>query len=112
MPGMDGMELLPRILDKHPLLPVIMVSGASTIQIAVQTMKDGAYDFFVKGDSTDKLTAILRHAVEWQNLLQENRTLSEDVRERYRMIGSSPALRQLFDQIRRVAPTDATVLIT
>lgn len=112
MPGMDGMELLPRILEKHPLLPVIMVSGASTIQIAVQTMKDGAYDFFVKGDSTDKLTAILRHAIEEQNLRQEVRTLSEEAGERYRMIGNSPALRQLFDQIRRVAPTDATVLIT
>ena len=112
MPGISGLELLPKILAAHPTLPVIMVSGEGTIQMAVDAIQNGAYDFFVKDDDFDRLLVIIRRALERQALLEQNQMLSKERFKQYEIIGKSTAVQELMEQIRRVAKTDATVLIT
>ena len=111
MPGMDGLEVLARLREKHARLPVIVMSGHGNIETAVRATKLGAYDFIEKPLSIEKVLLTLGHALERDRLATENEELKSKVERRYRMIGESPAIRALRDQIATVAPSNGWVLI-
>ncbi|MEJ5299784.1 MAG: sigma-54 dependent transcriptional regulator [Thermodesulforhabdaceae bacterium] len=114
MPDMDGFELLSYIRDHYPLITVIMITAYGCIEVAVRAIKEGAYDFITKPLEQDVFILTLRKAIERAKLLRENLRLRESVKHYevfQNIVGSSPAMRKVFDSIRMVAPTDVTVLI-
>ncbi|MEW6428120.1 MAG: sigma-54 dependent transcriptional regulator [Thermodesulfobacteriota bacterium] len=112
MPGMDGMEALKQIRETLPHLPVIMISGHGTIETAVQATRMGAYDFIEKPPSYEKLVLAINNALKLSRLEDENLILRQQSRRAQELTGTSPAMTALREQIKRVAPTDAWVLIT
>jgi two-component system nitrogen regulation response regulator NtrX len=111
MPEMDGIEALGRIKKIHPELPVIMISGHGTIETAVQATKIGAYDFFEKPLSYDKIILAINNGLHLARIKEENRILRQQTSRKPRLKGSSQAITRLLEQINLVAPTDAWVLI-
>ncbi len=111
MPGMDGMAALERIRNQWPELPVIMISGHGTIETAVQATKMGAYDFIEKPPSYEKLVLAITNALRVSELEEENRILRQQAASKPELTGNSPVITALKEQIARVAPTDAWVLI-
>ena len=116
MPGMDGMALLRAALEIDPALPVIIVTGNGDVELAVQAMRDGAYDFLEKPYDPKHLVATVRRALDKRRLTLENRELRNQVGGRdvveARLIGRSAAMVALRTQVRAVAETDADSLIT
>jgi two-component system nitrogen regulation response regulator NtrX len=112
LPGMDGLEALKRIRETYPLLPVIMISGHGTIDMAVKAVKNGAFDFIEKPISLDKLLITLTRAIEREMLRSENVELKERVERKFRMVGDSDAMLKLRAEIAAAGPTNASVLIS
>jgi two-component system response regulator AtoC len=112
--GDDGMTLIERAL-KLPHPPIcIMMTAYGSVDTAVEAMKRGAYDFVTKPLNLDKVEILIARALASRRMEQENRTLRQQVDERYgleNIIGESPALREVLDTIRQVAPSSANVLI-
>ena len=112
--GDDGMTLIERAL-KLPHPPVsIMMTAYGSVDTAVEAMKRGAYDFVTKPLNLDKVEMLIARALASRKMEQENRALRQQIDERYgleNMIGESPALREVLDTIRQVAPSSANVLI-
>ncbi|HEV2842021.1 MAG TPA: sigma-54 dependent transcriptional regulator [Chthoniobacterales bacterium] len=112
--GDDGMVLIERAL-KLPHPPIcIMMTAYGSVDTAVEAMKRGAYDFVTKPLNLDKVEMLIARALASRRMEQENRTLRQQVDERYgleNIIGESPALREVLDTIRQVAPSSANVLI-
>lgn len=111
MPGVDGLDLLHTLSQKFPTLPIIMISGQATISIAVESLKEGAYDFIEKPIDPQKLAITITNAIQKQQLLEEKETIFEELESNYRIIGQSDATKHLCQQIRKIAVTDAKVLI-
>ncbi|HYB20755.1 MAG TPA: sigma-54 dependent transcriptional regulator, partial [Thermodesulfobacteriota bacterium] len=111
MPGMDGMEVLERVKGQIPNLPVIMISGHGNIELAVKAVKLGAYDFIEKPLSLEKVLLSVNNALLFSKLEQENRALRQEVQKKYEIVGNSPEVQQLKEQIKIVAPTNGWVLI-
>jgi DNA-binding NtrC family response regulator len=111
MPDVDDLDLLKTVLHKQPLTPVIMVSGGSNIEIAVDSLKVGAYDFFEKSVEWDRLLVMVKNAIHQKNLQEEKESFSRALEENFRMIGASPLMHELFQRIEEVAKTSAKVLI-
>jgi two-component system nitrogen regulation response regulator NtrX len=112
MPGMDGMEVLKRIVEADPALPVIMISGHGTIQTAVEATKTGAFDFLEKPLDRDRVLLTLRNAIASRRLSDEKARLEEDLTKEFRLIGESEAIKDLLKTIARIGPSQARVLIT
>jgi DNA-binding NtrC family response regulator len=115
MPGMDGMEVLRQIREIAPQSVVIIMTAYASIPSAVQAMKDGAYDYVVKPLDVDQLARMLKRIVEHQQLVTENILLRKRLAEQSEfgdIIGKSPAMQQVFEMIKAVTDTNATVLIT
>ncbi|MDP9099261.1 MAG: sigma-54 dependent transcriptional regulator [Verrucomicrobiota bacterium] len=112
--GDDGMVLIERAL-KLPHPPIcIMMTAYGSVDTAVEAMKRGAYDFVTKPLNLDKVEMLIARALASRKMEQENRTLRQQVDERYgleNIIGESPALHEVLDTIRQVAPSAANVLI-
>ncbi|SRR5581483_8405529 len=110
----DGMQLIERVLKMpHPPI-VIMMTAYGSVDTAVEAMKRGAYDFVTKPLNLDKVEMLIARALKSRNLEQENRALKQQVDERFgleNIIGESPALREVLDTIKQVAPSSASVLI-
>jgi two-component system nitrogen regulation response regulator NtrX len=111
MPGLDGLEALQRIRQANESLPVVIISGHGTVSTAVEATKLGAFDFIEKPLTTERVLVTIRNALDQTRLQNENRTLKRAVEARHQMVGESPALRQIWDAIKRAAPTNATVLL-
>jgi DNA-binding NtrC family response regulator len=114
LPRADGHEVLKAAVQVDPEMPVILMTAYGTIRDAVSAIKEGAYDYLEKPVDNDHLLALIRRALEHRSLLRENILLKERFSrelERPAILGDSPALKQALDQVRRVAPTDATVLL-
>lgn len=112
MPGIDGMEVLERLKDIAPHMPVIMISGHGNIETAVRATKLGAQDFIEKPLSLDKIVHTVQNSLEFARIEEENRLLKEGIEAKYEMIGQSPSFQMLQEQISIAAPTDGWVLIT
>jgi len=112
MPDMDGIHTLIKIKEALPHLQVIMMSGHGTIETAVKATKLGAYDFIEKPLSLEKVLLSINNALDYFRLEEEISLLKKKEREKYRITGESPAIRQLKEQIKIVAPTNAWVLIS
>ncbi|MBC7105935.1 MAG: sigma-54-dependent Fis family transcriptional regulator, partial [Firmicutes bacterium] len=113
MPEMDGLEVLRRLREMSPRLPVIMITAYGTIETAIEAMKLGAVDYITKPFDLDELKIVVRKALELSHLITEVTFLRAELAARYdRMVGESPAMQEVRRLIARVAKTDATVLIT
>jgi DNA-binding NtrC family response regulator len=115
MPGMSGSELLRLVVSRYPSVPVIVLTGHGTVEDAVEAMRGGAYDFITKPVNLDHLSILVKRALERRELVRRNEELLEEVETQKRtstIIGKSPAIHKIFELIRRVAPTKASVLIT
>jgi two-component system nitrogen regulation response regulator NtrX len=112
MPDLDGIEVLRGIKQLDEDLPVIIMSGHGTIETAVKAAKLGAYDFLEKPLSIDKLELVLRNALSQRALLEKNRALTVDGGAGNEFVGVSSVITSMLEQVRIVAPTQASVLIT
>ena len=112
MPGVNGIELLEKILSFDPLLPVIFISGQSTINIAVEAMKLGAFHFIEKPIDKKKIETVLRNATNFRQLSKENTLLLNEIASHFEMIGESQSMKEIFQTIESIAKTNAKVLIT
>ena len=112
MPGISGMELLNEFLSEKPSVSIIMISGESTISIAVDALKRGAFDFVEKPIDPKRLLNSIRNALDRQKLFSEKNRLISALKERYQMVGQSPAMQTIFETIEQVADLPAKVLIT
>jgi two-component system nitrogen regulation response regulator NtrX len=111
MPGMDGLEALQRLKASNDALPVVIISGHGTVSTAVEATKAGAFDFIEKPLASERVLLTIRNALDQTRLAAENRSLKRAVEIRHQMVGESPALRQVWDAVKRAAPTNATVLL-
>ncbi|ABS64734.1 two component, sigma54 specific, transcriptional regulator, Fis family [Parvibaculum lavamentivorans DS-1] len=109
---LDGLEVLDVIRERHPDLPVIIISGHGNIETAVSAIKKGAYDFIEKPFKADRLILVVRRAIETFRLRRENSELRVRVGDDTTLIGFSPAMAQVRQTIDKVAPTNSRVLIT
>jgi DNA-binding NtrC family response regulator len=111
MPKMDGMEVLNQLLS-FAETPVIMISGHGNIDTAVEAIKKGAYDYISKPLDLNRLLVTLRNAMDRGKLADEARQLRKKVGMSYEMVGESEVIGRVWEMIKKVAPTDARVLIT
>ncbi|CCD37687.1 C4-dicarboxylate transport transcriptional regulatory protein [Candidatus Paraburkholderia kirkii UZHbot1] len=113
LPGASGLDLLAQCRERAPEVPVILVTGHGDISMAVQAMRDGAYDFIEKPFASERLIEAVRRALERRSLVLENQALLRELAGagQSRIIGRSPAIEQVRRLIANVAPTDASVLI-
>ncbi|WP_323148167.1 sigma-54 dependent transcriptional regulator, partial [Pseudomonas oryzihabitans] len=115
MPGIDGLELLAQLHQRDAELPVVLITGHGDVPLAVQAMRAGAYDFLEKPFANDALIDSVRRALGARHLVLENRSLRLALAERHelqtRLIGQTPGMARLRDQIGALAATQADVLI-
>ena len=115
MPGMDGMELLRRIHSIDANLPVILITGHGDVQMAVEAMRIGAFDFIEKPFDPERLADLVRRAGQTRRLMLDNRTLRKELSDGTvllkKLIGSSPIMNQLREDILDLAQADGPVLI-
>jgi two-component system nitrogen regulation response regulator NtrX len=111
LPGIDGLETLARVRTLDPELPVVVISGHGTIETAVKAVRMGAQDFVEKPLSLEKTLLAVRNALRQRRLEAENRALKAQVEHRWLMVGESPAIEALRQDILRAAPTNGRVLI-
>ncbi len=117
MPKKDGLEVLQVLSNTYPDLPVVMISGHGTIETAVEATKLGAFDFIEKPADLNRLLLTLRNAMDRASLQEENRRMRQTIVEQHEnkllpIIGESQPMQRVKDTIKRVAPTEARVLIT
>jgi DNA-binding NtrC family response regulator len=114
MPGISGLEILQRVKETHPDTDVIMITGLSQIDTAVQSMKLGAFDYIPKPFEPDELALSVERSLERRQLLRENTLLRAEAGAKYRfenIIGSSPQMQNVYRLIAKCAPTNSTVFI-
>ena len=115
MPRVSGQELLRRLVEQYPSVPVIILTGHGTIETAVTAMRDGAYDFLTKPVNLDRLSLLAKRALSTRELALRHRALQEELekqRSDSAIIGTSAAMQRLMQVVRQVAPTRASVLVT
>ncbi|MCX8042778.1 MAG: sigma-54 dependent transcriptional regulator [Desulfobacterota bacterium] len=115
MPGIDGAELLKIAKTIAPEIEVVLITGHGTVDVAVEVMKEGAFDFIQKPFNKMTVVKIVKKAIEKRALVLENKNLHErlkDIQETDQVIGKSPAMRKVMELVEQVAPSTATVLIT
>ena len=115
MPEIDGMELVERIKAEWPHLPVVMITGYATIDVAVEAMQKGASDFLAKPFPPDELLLKVKKVLEHSRLLEENLYLRRELSQKRQyeiIIGESKAIKDIFLQLEKISATDCRVLIT
>lgn len=114
MPRLSGEELMKDALENYPYLPIIILTGHGTIENAVEAMRNGAYDFITKPLNIDKLSLIVKRALENSSLKRQNRELLNQLKKKYsfeNIIGKSAPMKKVFEIVELVAPSRANVLI-
>ncbi len=111
MPEMDGMEVLENAMRLTDA-PIIMISGHGNIDVAVEAIKKGAFDYIAKPLDLNRLLVTLKNALDRKNLLVETKMLRKKMQQQYTIVGESEPMLQLKKMIDKVAPTNARVLIT
>jgi DNA-binding NtrC family response regulator len=114
LPDIDGMEILGTIMREKPQTSVIIITGYSTVQNAIQAMKLGAFDYLAKPFSDDELVLSVERAIEKKHLVEQNLSLRRQLSDTFgfsNIIGKNRRMMDLLEKIRKVAPTDCSVLI-
>ena len=112
MPDMSGLDVLKELRKKGNDTPVILITAYGSVERAVEVMKAGAYDFITRPFDPDHIELVVRKAIERQTLKREVEVLSEEVRDRYRLVtGESPKTKQVVDLARKAANSSATVML-
>jgi len=115
MPEVDGMEVLNYLIDKSPKTMCIILTGHGSIKSSVAAIKQGAFDYITKPVSASDLLLAVEKALKFKSLEEENIRLKKELRGQYQytnLIGTSPAIKKIFDLIEKVADTDGTILIS
>lgn len=114
MPGMSGLEVLEEIRTCQPELPVVLITGYAAIDNAVEAMKNGATDYLAKPFSNEEIISKVKNAIKSRAVLIDDIVLRREMSETQgfdRLIGNSREMKQLYQRIMQVAPTDSTILI-
>jgi len=115
MPGADGIEVLRRVREREPDMPVILMTAHASVATAIEAMKLGAVDYVEKPFNNDELKAMVRRAIDVTRLARENRYLRRELKSRYaidRIVAESPAMQEVLALVRRSADAPSTVLVT
>ncbi len=115
MPKMDGLRLLEAIRQHNPQAAVILMTAYGTIETAVEATRKGAQDFITKPFRRERILVTVEKVIQWQQVARENERLREALAHRESfasLIGGTPIMKEVFERIRQVAPTQGTVLIT
>ena len=115
MPQMDGLEVLAELKNRGVVTPVIMISGHGNIETAVDSIKNGAYDFIEKPLDLNRILVTIKNALEKSDLVQETVVLKKEVKKLAKsstIIGESKPIQDILEIIAKVGPTDARVLVT
>lgn len=115
MPGIDGMQLLERVRELNSDAIVIMITGYSTVETAVEAMKKGAYDYIPKPFKIEEVKVVIRKAIDQRRIIRENRRLKDELkaaRGKFSgIVGNSRKMQEIYQLIEKVAKADSTVLI-
>ncbi|MCK5241442.1 sigma-54-dependent Fis family transcriptional regulator [bacterium] len=113
LPGIDGLEVLRQVKEKHPTLPVIILSAFDDVNAAVRAMKLGAYDYLSKPLNVDEMQITLKNALKTRQLMIEIKDLKKKIKnkEQENMVWSCPGMQKVMDLVERIARYDVTVLI-
>ncbi|MCL2804720.1 MAG: sigma-54 dependent transcriptional regulator [Treponema sp.] len=115
MPGLGGEELMKRILSQVPAFPIIVLTGHGTVENAVASMRDGAWDFLTKPVDLDHLSLKIKRALDNRELVFQHRRMEEELERKKQfksIIGNSRNIREIFDTINKVSSTKASIMIT
>ncbi len=115
MPGMNGIELMKEAKKIYPTLAAVIITAHATIQTAITAIREGAFDYIEKPFCPEKVELLIEKLVEHQDLIEENIALRRQIREKFQfegIIAKSSKMLKIFELIKTVAPTNATVLIT
>lgn len=111
MPKVDGIEVLEFINSNFPEIPFVMISGHGDLDMAVDSMKKGAFDYISKPPDLNRLLTTVRNALDKKKLIVENKVLKKKIRKNFEMIGESKAIIEIKNLIEKVAETEAKILI-
>lgn len=115
MPDLDGITVLKRLRESEPDQTVIMITAYASVDTALTAMKQGAFDYIGKPFKEEEILLVLEKAMERGRMLADNRMLRTEVAKRYdfgNIIGNSPAMQRIFEMVKKVSSTNATVLIS
>lgn len=115
MPKMDGIRLLEEVKKSRPKTSVVILTAYATIETAVEAIQKGAYDYITKPFRRERILLTIDKVMKWQEMVRENLALRQALAEKSGfspLIGSTPMMKEMFERIKQVAPTMATVLIT
>ncbi len=115
MPGISGLQLLEEIRKVNPHTSVVIVTAYGSIESAIQALKRGAYDYIVKPLIFDEVLVKVKNIINFQGLSRDYQRLRAEIDERYdfhNIVGISPKMHEVFDLVKKIAPTKSTVLIT
>ena len=115
MPNVPGEELLKRMTASYPTISVIILTGHGSIESAVNAMRDGAFDFLTKPVNLDRFSLLVKRALSNRELILQNRALQEELEKRNQftnIVGKSGKMKRIFEVVKQVGPTKASVLIT
>jgi DNA-binding NtrC family response regulator len=115
LPGTTGLDVLNRIKEADPETPVIIITGYASIESAVEAMKRGAFDYMTKPFTPEEVRVVTRKALESRRLVFENISLRRELEAKTEfelVVGKSRAITQVLDVVRRVSPSESTILIT
>ncbi|MEA1946549.1 MAG: sigma-54 dependent transcriptional regulator [Thermodesulfobacteriota bacterium] len=115
MPDISGMEVLEHVISKSPKTMCIILTAHGTIKSSVDAIKKGAFDYITKPVSPSELLVVVEKALKFKNLEEENIRLKKELRGKYNytnLVGTSNAIKKIYDLIEKVADTDGTILIT
>ncbi len=111
LPGMSGIEAIQKIKEKQTDTPVIMISGHGNVELAVQAVKQGAFDFLEKPLSIERVILTTERALQFKNLEKENIKLKSSLAKKYELVGSSVVMKKIREQIELIGKGDSRVLI-
>ncbi len=115
LPEMDGMEVLARIKEESPETPVIIITGYASIESAVEAIKKGAFEYLTKPFTPEELRVSIKKAIESRKIFFEGIYLREELEKQTEfdmVVGKSEVMKKVMDIVRRVSPTESTILIT
>jgi len=111
MPDLDGLQIMKRLSQVRPELPVIIMTAFATVDDAVQAIKLGAYDYLTKPFPNEKLLSMVDNVLQVRRLSEENRRLREELSGGGQIVFASPRFREVYDLAIQVAPSDANILV-